>query len=405
MRANIFIPKKIKVGFQERDSTYTKKLAYVIYYDLQNKLRKETSWQSWRDKKIEPKDFDNVPTSGFVLNKKVGDYVSDWNHRQAYVRVYDPRDFEFEITIENLLYILENANSIKGKGLEGEFIYGWDGKELILIPTDSPDYKEIDKYNSILVNKEFIKTKELKIGATYLDKNNNEMIYMGTFDYYGCAYQDVNTKETFETYKEWTKYRDENRMETKSWINSYNYVYDFKYKKQRMVFAYSSNKNGRYCFDFYPSISKKFITTVNKNCVTNYSEIFEQLETNKSISPIDNSKDKYIPHTFESFAASVITRYTWQPQLMYTSNLIEYVIKLNSEESNLYTARPNNSEIDNITRCEIIEEKSYYSNRVYTRKQPIPTTLEELFEILQPYYKEIYLQNGKLYETIGKNKY
>jgi hypothetical protein len=31
MKANIFIPKEIKVGFQERDSTYTKKLAYVIY--------------------------------------------------------------------------------------------------------------------------------------------------------------------------------------------------------------------------------------------------------------------------------------------------------------------------------------------------------------------------------------
>ena len=77
MKANIFIPKEIKVGFQERDSTYTKKLAYVIYYDLQNKLRKEASWQSWRDEKIEPKDFENVPTSGFVLNKKVGDYVSD----------------------------------------------------------------------------------------------------------------------------------------------------------------------------------------------------------------------------------------------------------------------------------------------------------------------------------------
>lgn len=60
--------------------------------------------------------------------------------------------------------------------------YRWLGwKRTNLIPTDSPDYKEIDKYNSILVNKEFIKTKELKIGATYLDKNNNEMIYMGTF--------------------------------------------------------------------------------------------------------------------------------------------------------------------------------------------------------------------------------
>lgn len=113
---------KIKVGFQNRENTYTKKLAYVIYEDHKGVLRKRASWESWRDEKIEPVDHDNEPTSGFVLNKKVGDYVSDWNHRQAYVRVYDPRGFEFEITIENLLYILENANSIKGKGLEGEFV-------------------------------------------------------------------------------------------------------------------------------------------------------------------------------------------------------------------------------------------------------------------------------------------
>ena len=400
MKANIFIPKKIKVGFQERDSTYTKKLAYVIYYDLQNKLRKEASWQSWRDEKIEPKDFENIPTSGFVLNKKVGDYVSDWNHRQAYVRVYDPRDFEFEITIENLLYILENANSIKGKGLEGEFIYGWNGKELVLIPTESPDYKEIDKYNNILVNKEFIKTKELKIGATYLDKSNVEMIYMGTFDYYNTGYQDVETKETFETFGEWRKYRDKNNMDRRS--SNYIYAYGFKFKKQRMVFAYKSNSEGKYSFDFYPSINKKFIATIDENCVNNYSDIFEQLERNKYISPIDDTKDKYIPHTFESFVASVTLRYAWQSQLIYTSNLIKYVIKLNSEESNLYIARPNNSEIENITRCEIFGEKNHYSGRVYTYKKPIPTTLEELFEILKPHYKEIYLQNGKIYETIGK---
>mgnify|MGYP003293415702 CR=1 FL=1 len=41
MATNIFIPKKIKVGFQTREDTYTKKLAYVIYYDTQGKLRKD----------------------------------------------------------------------------------------------------------------------------------------------------------------------------------------------------------------------------------------------------------------------------------------------------------------------------------------------------------------------------
>jgi hypothetical protein len=90
MKTSIFIPKTIKVGFQNREGTYTGKLAYVIYYDHKGKLREEASWQSWRDKKISDVDFENVPTQGFVLNKKVGDYCSGWDHRQAYCRVYDP---------------------------------------------------------------------------------------------------------------------------------------------------------------------------------------------------------------------------------------------------------------------------------------------------------------------------
>ena len=116
MKSNIFIPKRINVGYQNRLDTYTGKLAYVIYYDEKGVLRKETSWNGWRDKDIPNTEFDNVPTEGFVFNKKVGDYSSGWDHRQAYCRVYDPRGFEFEITIENLLYILENCSCIKGKG-------------------------------------------------------------------------------------------------------------------------------------------------------------------------------------------------------------------------------------------------------------------------------------------------
>lgn len=52
MKANIFIPTKINVGFQKRKDTYTGKLAYVIYFDEKGKLRKETSWQGWRDEGI-----------------------------------------------------------------------------------------------------------------------------------------------------------------------------------------------------------------------------------------------------------------------------------------------------------------------------------------------------------------
>ena len=179
MKTNIFIPTKINVGFQKRKDTYTSKLAYVIYFDEKGKLRKETSWQGWRDEGIPNEIYDNEPMEGFVLNKKIGGDRYGWNPRQTYTRVYDPRGFEFEITIPNLLWILENCNCIKGKGLEGEFVYGWDGKELVLVPVESSDYKEIQEKNKVIHNNTFIKARDLIIGATYEDLNGNQYVYMG----------------------------------------------------------------------------------------------------------------------------------------------------------------------------------------------------------------------------------
>lgn len=149
MDQQLFIPQKIKVGFQNRSDTYTGKLAYVIYYDQKGVLRKKTSWESWRDEQIEPIEFDNVPTSGFVLNKSVGGARAsyDWNVRNEYIRVYDPRDFEYEISVPNLLYILRECNCYKGKGLEGNFVYAWWGTELVLLPEDSEDYKSSKSNN------------------------------------------------------------------------------------------------------------------------------------------------------------------------------------------------------------------------------------------------------------------
>lgn len=69
MNSIIFIPEQLMVGFQNRKDTFTGKLAYVIYYDEKGKLRKEHSWQNWRDRNIDPQEFVNEPTTGFVLNK------------------------------------------------------------------------------------------------------------------------------------------------------------------------------------------------------------------------------------------------------------------------------------------------------------------------------------------------
>jgi len=360
MKTNIFIPKKIKIGFQNRDDTYTKKLAYVIYYDQKGILRKQKSWESWRDKKINPVEFDNIPTSGFVLNKKVGDYASRWNHRQAYCRVYDERDFEFEITIENLLYILTNTSCIKGKGLEGLFVYGWDGKDLLLMPIDSPDYKEISQYNEIIHAKNYIKSKDLIIGATYRTKQNEEWIYMGRFDYHttkGEKSYDTNSRYSYD----------------------YKWIYTDINKGKHHFFAKESTYSWNNGLDLLTlkSLGDKFIEIISSDCIENYSDLFAKLECTTSYSPLDASKDEYIVYTFEEFTE----KFTEGRSLnCFDNNKRKLYIYETYKEPGQY----------------FIEDRNNNNNYLYNNKI-MKGILEEIYNNIKPMYKNEYLVNGKLY--------
>lgn len=193
MNETLYIPKKLNVGFVNRSDTYNNKLGYVIYWDDKNKLRKETSWQNWRDKSIDPEVYDNVPTSGFVINRQVGGARSgyySWDARIEKVRVWDPRGFEFEISIPNLLFILQESNSMKGKGLEGEFVYSWAGPELVLLPVDTTEYKKCMEYTDLQAVKI---TKDSMIpGCTYKFKDNQECVYLGRLDYFTVHSHEVD---------------------------------------------------------------------------------------------------------------------------------------------------------------------------------------------------------------------
>lgn len=178
---NFFIPKQLAIGFQNRSNTYSGKLAYVTYYDNTNKLRKEISWNDWRNKDIDPLYIDNIPTSGFILNKRAGGEKTCWNQRATYTRVYDPRGFEFEITIDNLLWILEYVNT-ENKELKGNFVYSWYGTELVLMPVVSSDYEESKRLSEQRYNKTSYKTSDLIPGTLYKvkGKDANELVYIGT---------------------------------------------------------------------------------------------------------------------------------------------------------------------------------------------------------------------------------
>lgn len=344
---SIFIPKTITAGFQKRYDTYTGQLAYIIYTDEKGVLRKEKSWNGWRDETILPVTCENVPTSGFVLNKKTGGDSTGWNHRQTYVRVYDPRGLEFEITISNLLYILENTNSIKGKGLEGEFVYGWDGTELLLIPTSAPDYAELVAYNQIIYDKKIIKARDLKIGGTYKTKQNKELIYMGRFDYYD--YGGTN-------------------------------------KGKYYFFAPLRDKSELLYFQTFKTLNSKLIDVIDENCVSNYADLFKILEKNRHYSPIDESKDEYLPYTFEDFSFKFLKSFRWGMKFYF-----------NGKKYNLSHRRKNHTEDKGYFIVEkykdvynLIEESSF-------------DTLDEFFKNYNPCYLVKHLANGKIYG--GSNLY
>jgi hypothetical protein len=332
---NIFIPKKIMVGFQERKDTYTQKLAYIIYFDEKGILRKENSWNSWRKHEIEPAGFDNVPTSGFVLNKKVGGHKYDWNVRNTYVRVYDPRDFEFEISVPNLLYILENTNSIRGKGLEGDFVYGWGGTELLLVPTSSPDYSAMIELNDLRHNKNRASSKDLIIGATYKHKSNIDMVYMGRFD----RHEDTRW-EAYEVGKNFGKH------------------YFFLMKDNKEIKTYKS-------------LGDNFIATVDSGCISNYAELFELIERNAIYSPIDPSRTEFFEYTLEEFTKILSKKRYDQFYALISGSYVEFRInKYKHISCNSYDYRIN----ENFN------------------------TIEELYNNLKVFYRKRYLVNGKLYD-------
>lgn len=398
MKSSLFVPDKINVGYQERGGTYTGKLAYVIYFDQKGKLRKEVSWNSWRDQKIDNLITENIPTSGFVLNKKAGDYKYDWNHRQAYARVYDPRGFEFEITIDNLLYILECCDMFKGKGIDGELVYAWEGKDLVLLPVNSPDYKEIMEYNKIIKENKTIKGKDLKLGYKYLDKDGKGWIYLGRFHKYD-SYSGEKKKNKFYFFAK----------EYMTWDNGKEVL--------------------KWTIDTVGSLGQKFISESPDGCVENYAELVELLERDREYSPIDFSKDEFVPLTFEEFLQDLNDKARGYEKLSawFYSPILKKPIDSDSDYHRYYgrddrvkvvpskvkKPKPGRYSWSNdydwvqeyvgegedkqpifaVTNGEHKEYQGYYK----TYKEYFKGTLEEVFEYLQPATRHVYLENGKLY--------
>lgn len=366
MKTDIFLPKTIKVGYQQRVGTYTGKLAYVIYYDAKNKLRKEKSWNGWRDNRLGDNEFENVPTEGFVLNKSAGG-ATGWRNRNTYIRVYDPRGFEIEISVDNLLYIIEHANSIKGKGLEGEFIYGWDGAELVLMPTSSPEYEGIAQYNKMVHEDKKVYVKDLELGGTYRTKDGEDYVYLGRHDKWEIddpsefrGFRGLGSRE-FD-YKNVGKRHYFGRMEK-------------RYQSQEEYYNYLEVLCER-------TPTTKFMSIIDKEESEDYKDMLEELQRERVYSPVNKEATEYIEYTEEEI------RRIYEERPMYFEAGITNE-RLGYEKEPAMFHREYKS--DGTLRYGISDWTGRGEKYVWTE--------EEFLANNKVYYIKRYLENGNLYEN------
>ena len=263
------------------------------------------------DESLKPIEFDNVPTEGFVLNKKVGGYSNGWDHRSTYCRVYDPRGFEFEISVPNLLFILQECNAMKGKGLEGTFVYAWDGKDLVLLPTTSADYQESQKFTEMQSQK--IGVKDLVEGCTYKTKQMEDYIYLGKFNWFTDNYQYSNDAHATTSCS-----------------------------KTHVFYKVEKPKYGEHIESF--NGLTKFASKVSDSPVSNYAELLDEFNASK-FSGVINS-----PETIKVSIARVLDYYSSKRD----SYLGEVVLPLDENTYEIYNVEAAETEYSN---------GNYYSNR------------------------------------------
>lgn len=368
MDSYLIMPKNIKVGFQNRNDTYTNKLAYITYEDNTGNLKKKKSWEGWKDDNIPVEEYENVPTEGFVLNKNVGGYKTDWSFRQSYIRVYDPRGFEFEISLENLLYILNNCICTPGKGLDGEFVYVWDNTELILLPTKGPDYKKVCEYNKKLETQEKINHKNLKVGTTYLAKNKVSYIYLGKYDWY-------DEKTIFE--------RD-------SWRKELSKTVRYVFAENPRSYDIEKGEIEFYCRAMAQITVNTSIIGVISEEVPEYMDLMlKEINKSEHISPIDYENIQFEDLSFEIFEDMASNH---KAIFFYENGVLMF-----SRDSDVLTDR---------TIC-YYKEYNFEAYSGWTNKNNMKrkeySNLHDAYEKLNPKIGILSLKNGNLYHNTSKS--
>jgi len=157
---------------------------------------------SW--KKVEGKDYKfnenmlNDPQLGFHITKSIS-RSGGWSGNNKLIRIFDPRGFELEISVDNLVKLMSMTTFIDGE-CQTECVWGRDGSRNVLLPVNSQLYTDAVANTTYSDNKG-IKLKDVKFGDNVTLKSNeyNEGlvgVYLGLWRLYTVNDPTCNTYQS-----------------------------------------------------------------------------------------------------------------------------------------------------------------------------------------------------------------
>lgn len=148
-------------------------LAFLTYdtHDAASKKRIDTVKKWYGSEKM--CNLDNPPLSGFTFV----DVVSRYRTKNKLMRVFDPRGFIVEVSIDILLEIMQSA-TIKNGIIQEKCFWARKGAENILIPENTPLHEQYLS-ETVYAKAANISTKNLKVGGLYINKDSKKYFYLG----------------------------------------------------------------------------------------------------------------------------------------------------------------------------------------------------------------------------------
>lgn len=276
----MYIPQKLMVRVQRNNDEIP--LAYVTYLNEKQKLMKSVSWINWGNDFLG--EFDNIPLSGFKLEKVVK-RSSDWfGTGKTMFRVIHPNNFIFEISSNNLLEIIINVKMDEGIILE-PCILAWEGAELALIPTNTELYTNTSKLTED-VNSGNVKPSELIVGETY--KNRNGKLYF----YHGKFLHLISSEEILKPYDRSYGYYDRTiRSKGKKKIKlHFDYIHIFSIKDVKYLESMTSPK----MFESDVKIESKISVDELDSAIDNHNKYSQKFYiSNDRMNDIENAIEEF----------------------------------------------------------------------------------------------------------------